>query len=168
MKKILLIIFVLTAQLGTAQDFAYLMKFKINGQVSHGDTKAQVISKLGTPTKQTTEFNEMDEVDMLVLHYGESMVYLENNEVKSFQIKDSSLYLTYDNLTLRIGDSIDKLKKAFPKSYNKGKSRPTHPHFGSSIHLDLKTMSDIIIDRYINIEFNPQTLRITGMIHGRP
>ena len=169
MKKILLIVFILVAQLGAAQDYASMMKFKINGKITFGDNKNQVITLLGQPNKETTEFNEMDEVDMLVLHYGKSMVYLENNKVTSFEIKDSSLYLTYDQLTMRIGDHIDILKRTFPESYSKGKNRPAHPHLGSSVHLVLKMRIDTVveepIEEYVS-KFNSQTLRITLMRHG--
>ena len=68
------------------QELASLQKFKINGLVRFGDAKSVVVGALGTPNSEKVEFNEIDEIDVLVLNYGNSKIYLEQDKMVSFEL----------------------------------------------------------------------------------
>ena len=146
MKKILILTFLLLTQMVFSQELASKNLFRINGQVSFGNTRAQVINALGTPTREENEYNEMDEIDVLVLYYGESRITIQEGRVNTFQIKDTSLSISYGSLVINVGNDISTLQSTFPQSFNDQLAQALQPRLSLSILFKHKTKNKK--DRY--------------------
>lgn len=171
MKTYIILILVFCAQTVFAQqDLASKSKFKINNQVCYGDSRTAVISALGSPTREENGYNEMDDVPKLIMFYGESRISLENDQVKKFQIKDTSLSVTYENVTIAVGGNISALQGLFPNSYSARGSNVSHYGTNPAVSMTLKAITtgteERPIDEYVDVYFNPNTQVITGIRHG--
>lgn len=82
-----------------------------------GRAKAQVIEALGEPSREPSDFNEMENISSTLMYHGTSVIYIERGKLAGFNIQDESLFLTYDDLTLRIGESMKQLQPTFPQNY---------------------------------------------------
>jgi hypothetical protein len=169
MKNILIVLLFIINNLAFSQELASLKKFKINGVVSHGDSKSMVISALGSPTKEAILYSEMDDINMIVLYYGKSEIYLKHDKVSSFEVNDSNLFLTYENNEIRIGQNISTIAKIFPESYNSRFTGSSNNSFSPAINLRLKDFfraQELEIDEYISMQFSSSSSLITKIRHG--
>ncbi|WP_339699741.1 hypothetical protein [uncultured Roseivirga sp.] len=172
MKKYLVLLVVLFfCNVALTQETILLKEFKINGHISRGDSKSQVLSKLGVPTKETNDFNEMDETNVLILHYGDSKLYFENNMLSSFEIEDTSLHVSYLGNQIKVGQGISSVSNIFPQSYSK-RNEGSHGGGMRAVHLMLfgKLLGgtqEVKLDEFINIRYDPNTLLIVGISHSR-
>ncbi|MFT6872978.1 MAG: hypothetical protein ACJAVN_001992 [Roseivirga sp.] len=152
------------------QDLASRDKFKINNQVCYGDSRASVISALGSPTREENDYNEMDEVAMLIIFYGDSRISLENDKLKRFQIKDTSLSTSYENTTISVGLNVNVLAGLFPNSYGARGSNVSQYGINPSVIMTLKAITtgneERPIDEYVSVLFNPNSQLITEIRHG--
>ena len=112
-----MLLFVLTNC--NAQDSKNITKFKVNNVVTYGMSKAQVIQNLGTPTSTATEHWEMDNINVEVLYYGASTLTISDRGLVTYNLKDSSLFVQFENTVIRVGDSVNPLQTIFPQSWNR-------------------------------------------------
>lgn len=170
MRTIISTTLVLMVNVVFSQEYASKLEFKINDQITFGHTKAQAISALGVPTREENGYNEMDELPTILMYYGNSIVYIEEGKVSGFDIRDASLYITYEDLTLRHGDLMSAFQAKFPLSYSEDYDRAPLPGHASSITLSLKAIAnssvEIPIDEYVNVYFNKSTSRVISFRHG--
>ena len=169
MKKFFTLIFFVGFHITMAQEFASKPLFMVNGQISFGQSKTQVVNILGSPTSEINDYNEIDDVPMTVMLYGESKIYIEDEKLVGFDIQDASLYITYDNLTLSFNDVITKIQSKFPQRYSEDYGKAPLPGHDYSIRLPLKAMAnsttEIPIDESVRVLFNITTSKITGIRH---
>lgn len=148
-----------------SQERAIKEAFKINNTISLGKTKADVVSQLGLPTRTSNYYNEMQDVHEELLHYGGSTLFIREDYLVSFQIKDSSLDLYYINTQISIGEKASIIESLFPTSYNQRDQSDYN-----AIHIKLTSAYGGTlqkpVDEYINVLFNPKSKLIKQVVHG--
>ena len=87
-------------------------------KVPLGANKTDVILNFGRPQKIRKDKDISEDGKWSNYYYKNSivMISLENN-FRGFTILDTSFIVTYNNITLKIGDKLSKLQKYFPDSY---------------------------------------------------
>ena len=150
---------------GYSQNSAIREGFKINNSISIGSTKSNAISFLGLPSKSTNYFNEIEDVNEELLHYGNSILIFHDNKLKGFELKDNSISLFYDSSQIIIGSNINSIQAIFPESYAQ---RDQQEYY--SVHIKLTSAFNgglqQEIDEYINVKFDRITNFITEINHG--
>lgn len=170
MKTFIYIIFLgLAVNSVQSQEYGSKSQFKVNGLISFKSTKSEIIGALGTPTRETKSYSEIDETDMIILWYGSSRLYLKHNQLASFEITDTSLYIQYDAYKFRVNDLLSAFQSVFPISYDKRDMNRDDPDFPPTMVINLKGIAnsteEVPIDEFINIKFNLSSLRITSISH---
>jgi hypothetical protein len=102
--------------------------------------------------------------------YGDSRISLENDKLKRFQIKDTSLSTSYENTTISVGLNVNVLAGLFPNSYGARGSNVSQYGINPSVIMTLKAITtgneERPIDEYVSVLFNPNSQLITEIRHG--
>lgn len=135
-----------------------------------GRTKAQVIEALGEPSREPSDFNEMENISSALMYHGTSVIYIERGKLAGFNIQDESLFLTYDDLTLRIGESMKQLQPTFPQNYLEDfvPGLVAGAYGVISITLQGLASSDMEVpfDEYVNFFYEAGKFLLTQIRHG--
>jgi hypothetical protein len=78
---------------------------KINDNIRLGDEKFNFIKKIGSPDSIYNEYNEIFDVNVDVLKYGNSKFYFEKNVFNDFEINDEKFLLQINDLIIKAGNS---------------------------------------------------------------
>ena len=98
------------------------------------------------------------------------MIYIEHGKLAGFNIQDESCFLSYDDLTLRIGEAVRQLQSAFPLNF----LEDFEPNLlGSAEGVFSVTLQDfansdkeVPIDEYVNIFYEGGKFRMKQLRHG--
>lgn len=113
---------------------------KINGLVPLGASQQEVIQHLGEP-EQTTGY-EFFSYWVTVLRYGSNRFpFIDDyGRLTMFELNDDLFYLQIDDLSIRVGDTIDALAQRYPKIYaNTWTSKLTGEKAVSILYSDIST-----------------------------
>lgn len=154
-------------QLGYSQEYGSKSQFKVNRVISFGATKSEIISILGRPTREQKDYNEMDEIDVLIMWYRGCKLFIEEEKLVSFEFYDPTLYIQYGSYKFRVNYLISVFKPAFPISYDQRHMNLDNPDFPPTMVINLKDIAnsteEVPIDEFIYIEFSSSSLRITSI-----
>ena len=94
-------------------------------------TPAGLVSAFGNPISTTTEYAEVDEVNLTVYTYSGAEFSFKGNLLVQFNITTSSYYTfrtspivissNPNKFFFRVGDAVSKLQTAYPKAFNESK-----------------------------------------------
>ncbi len=121
MEKILILIILFglqysKAQIYTNDDVAH-HRIKINNTITLFTPLQEIKRKLGSPLRITKTYDEILDKNLLTFHYDGLTLYFFNNKLENYVITGNKHPLYIDNFCVKIGMSIKKLAKKFPKSF---------------------------------------------------
>ena len=93
----------------------------INEKKYLGENEAFLINSLGNPISKENYFFEMDDQYAVKYKYNGIVFYVSEGVINSFEITSNSF--TFIKHDIKIGSSIEVLKKYFPLSFNNRSTR---------------------------------------------
>ena len=126
-------------------------RIEINGLKWLGN-KSEIIHKLGIPDSVTTYTNEIEEIKESIFHYGINQLFVSDDHLERFQIKDSGLYLTKLD---SIGVGIN-CKKLVSQSRNPCLGEQTFDYVSQdsiSVKTFLISYNGNLVDSYLDFVF---------------
>lgn len=124
----------------TAQyDSIHSSLLKVNEKIYLGKSESFLLNSLGTPSSKKDFFFEMDNTKGVIYTYNGIIFNIINEKINSFEITNDSF--TVINPEIKIGSSLETLKKYFPNSYK------------VSTHKDGLTVTFSDIDKFIVFEW---------------
>ena len=101
-----------------SRDSVSIKKLSVNGfMIGDVISENQLASKFGKSDSIVTHLDEMERNEpVYIFYYKKSQLTIENNKFVDFEISDEMFY--FDKVNIHIGDSIGKIGRMFPKSFN--------------------------------------------------
>lgn len=90
----------------------------LNGEITYGDGVSEVTSILGDPDDIEEYYVELADVTETQYRYGDDlMIAFVDEKVERINVKTSAHTLCLEGFELHVGNDIDSIESAFPKSY---------------------------------------------------
>ncbi|MES3629966.1 MAG: hypothetical protein PPP56_07345 [Longimonas sp.] len=90
----------------------------LNSEITYGDSVSDVTSILGDPEDIEEYYVELADVTETQYRYGDDlMIAFVDEKVERINVKTSAHTLCLEGFELQVGNHIDSIESAFPKSY---------------------------------------------------
>lgn len=85
--------------------------------------KSNFLTKFGKPFKQTTKYSKLNNTYLTHFIYKGAESWYKNDTLKTLIFTNSNYkFILSNGITIKVGDSISRLSKLFPNSWNHRKS----------------------------------------------
>ena len=113
----------------------------------------EFVKKFGKPQKKLVEYSELDDANMDCYVYQGMKAWFMNKSLESIALTSSNYCLNFfNNKTIKVGDNIDAIVKAYPKSWQSKRD--------NQVFVGLKN-NQITIDINLIFEYDSTTRKIT-------
>ena len=118
----------------------------------------EFVKKFGKPQKKLVEYSELDDANMDCYVYQGMKAWFMNKSLESIELTSSNYCLNFfNNKTIKVGDNIDAIVKAYPKSWQSKRD--------NQVFVGLKN-NQITIDINLIFEYDSTTRKITEIHFG--
>jgi len=118
--------------------------------------QSNFLTKFGKPLKQTSKYSKFNNAYSTNFIYKGAEAWYKNDTLKSLIFTNSNYKLVLSNgMTIKVGDSISRLSKLFPNSWNDRKST-----LKNQVYVELVNSSGPL-DAGLIFEFKPSNGLIT-------
>ncbi|PJE46088.1 MAG: hypothetical protein CUR34_11450 [Sediminibacterium sp.] len=118
----------------------------------------EFVKKFGKPQKKLVEYSELDDANMDCYVYQGMKAWFMNKSLESIALTSSNYCLNFfNNKTIKVGDNIDAIVKAYPKSWQSKRD--------NQVFVGLKN-NQITIDINLIFEYDSTTRKITEIHFG--